>query len=397
MNDNIFIISNKSVEHLETSNRSCIIVYLYYLDVKQYCEYLLKVPNEISLYVISSRQEVLDRCKAYLFNKVKIEFILKPNRGRDISALLIAARDIVKKYDYFAFLHDKTANRAYLEQDVKVWRKQLWDNTVYNSNYIYEVLNIFEENTKMGLLVPPEPYGEYNSHWYSDTWYDNYELTCLLAKKLKLTCDIKYDVPVNTLSTVFWARTVALKKLFEVDWKYEDFSEEPLQIDGTISHAIERIFGYVVEDYGYKTGTVMTAEYASELLIRAQSDMRIMFDQIKKREQILNLHQIKNLDEREKMILHIYDKYKKIYIFGAGAYGKNMSTYLVSHGLDFSGYIVSNGKKNEEFISDKPVYELGEIDSVDNIAIIIAVSYEYREEIENLLQENGMTNYIYGY
>ena len=69
-------------------------------------------------------------------------------------------------------------------------------------------------------------------------------------------------VPVAPHGSCFWFRTDALRKLFKYDWKYEDFPEEPLPIDGTISHAIERCYAYVAQDAGYYSAIVMCDEYA---------------------------------------------------------------------------------------------------------------------------------------
>lgn len=41
--------------------------------------------------------------------------------------------------------------------------------------------------------------------------------------------------------------------------------DEPLPYDGTISHAIERIVGFVALDAGYKVGTIMNCQYAAKL------------------------------------------------------------------------------------------------------------------------------------
>lgn len=42
-----------------------------------------------------------------------------------------------------------------------------------------------------------------------------------------------------------------MKKLFAFNWNYTDFPEEPNQIDGTLLHAVERIYPYVVQDAGF--------------------------------------------------------------------------------------------------------------------------------------------------
>ena len=55
------------------------------------------------------------------------------------------------------------------------------------------------------------------------------------------------------VGTVYWSRVDALRKLFEYEWKYEDFDMEPLAEDGTLSHAIERILEFVARDAGYES------------------------------------------------------------------------------------------------------------------------------------------------
>ena len=68
--------------------------------------------------------------------------------------------------------------------------------------------------------------------------------------------------PVAPLGSVFWFRTKALAKLHEYPWTYEDFPEEPLPVNGTISHAIERIRPYVAQEAGYYPALVMAEPFA---------------------------------------------------------------------------------------------------------------------------------------
>ena len=80
----------------------------------------------------------------------------------------------------------------------------------------------------------------------------NYEVTQELAEKLKLTVPIvKEKEPVAPLGTMFWFRPKAMKLLFDQDWEYKDFPPEPNKIDGTLLHAVERIYSYVVQQEGY--------------------------------------------------------------------------------------------------------------------------------------------------
>lgn len=62
--------------------------------------------------------------------------------------------------------------------------------------------------------------------------------------------------------SVFWFRVKALAPLFDHGWKHEDFPPEPLPQDGTISHAIERIYPFVAQGAGYYPAQAMSADYA---------------------------------------------------------------------------------------------------------------------------------------
>ena len=83
-------------------------------------------------------------------------------------------------------------------------------------------------------------------------WGKNYDITVELAEKLGITVPIdKKKEPIAPLGTMFWFRPKALKLLFDQDWEYKDFPAEPNKIDGTLLHAVERIYSYVVQQEGY--------------------------------------------------------------------------------------------------------------------------------------------------
>lgn len=398
-NLNFILPTNTRFKHIEDKvlNDTCIIVNLYYFEsLEWYVDYLNDISESVVIYIFSSRKEVLEKCK-FLLKRSNTYFKKKENRGRDISTLLVAARNIILQYKYICFIHDKSANADYLKEDIEFWKINLWGNTLASNGFIENVLELFDNNPEFGLFVPPEPYGEYNSHWYGNTWRENFKSTKKIVEKLQLKVNVSSEKEVFTLSTVFWAKTSALKKLFDYPWQYEDFPKEPLPIDGTISHAIERVIGYVAQDAGYKTATLMTEEYASKLLLRVQDDMRRMFYQLEKREYVFNMYQIKNLDQRERQIAEFFDTYSNIYIYGAGNYGKNIYHFLKKRKMIPKGFVVSTDQRKQSIIEELPVYEIQEIENSDDTGILIAVSYEYQEKIENILNKYRFKHFIYGY
>lgn len=98
-----------------------------------------------------------------------------------------------------------------------------------------------------------------------------------------------------------------MQKLFELNWSYEDFDEEPLADDGTISHVIERSFAYVAQDAGYDTGIVMTDRFAGERFDKMEDSLTEAFKILGN---VLNIHTIGVL-KKENKIYNLMIKFVK--------------------------------------------------------------------------------------
>ena len=72
-----------------------------------------------------------------------------------------------------------------------------------------------------------------------------------------------YKSPVAPLGTMFWFRPKAMQPLYAKDWEYNDFPPEPNGIDGSLLHAIERIYPFIVQQAGYYPAVAMTEEFAA--------------------------------------------------------------------------------------------------------------------------------------
>ena len=57
-----------------------------------------------------------------------------------------------------------------------------------------------------------------------------------------------FDFPVGTM---FWMRAATLKPFIDLGLNWEDYPREPLAEDGTMLHAIERLFGIVPRVLGH--------------------------------------------------------------------------------------------------------------------------------------------------
>ncbi len=243
------------------------ILHIYYEDLAMGCfEYAKSMPKSSDIYITTDTKEKCDRIKKIFeqgdFNKV--ETIVIENRGRDVSALLTGAKHIVNEYDYVLFVHDKKVEHMDSKIKGESFSYKCFDNLLKSKEFVANIIDVFEKNERLGLLCPPPPNhaNYYPTLGYFD-WGMNYANTLELGKKLGLKCRIEWNKePISPLGTMFWFRTKAMKKLFDCDWQYEDFPPEPNGIDGTLLHAIERIYGFVTQDEGYYNGWLLNSEFA---------------------------------------------------------------------------------------------------------------------------------------
>ena len=220
------ISDNKKMEtELKIENlKIAILVNLYYEDQVSFCRaYLERIPVYIDIFIISSKDEILHEFREERYQKVK-----KENRGRDISALLIAAKDVIFRYQYVCFVHDKREREPDIKEYVNLWRRNLWDNMLQSDIYVYNLIGLLASDSKIGMFVPLPPHGKLSSVWLNGSWGDNYENMRNIADELNVNVDICREDYLISYSTVFWVKTQALHKLYLREWKYSDFPDEPM-------------------------------------------------------------------------------------------------------------------------------------------------------------------------
>lgn len=376
------------------SNQVAVFIHLHYIDsLDKYFQYINIIPDDVIVYVSTSNSDVESKIREYAFTqkKKKIVTVPKKNRGRDITAFLVAFRKIVIQYKYICFLHDKKEKRASHKEDVEQWIDSLWGNLLgtKNSTYFWKIISLFEEDGKLGLLAPPEPMGA--SFGFENAWYEPYiSLTKILADDLNLQADINMDIDQQpiTLGTCFWARKDALSKLISKNWKYEDFDDEPIPIDGKC-YAVERILGYVAEDAGYCVNNIMTEEYAGRYMRFLIECRRRAFRELKGRYAITTLGELRKLDE----MCQYFDCHKATYLYGAGKVGKGLCTYLCDKNRYPQGFIVSERNHQKTYL-DFPVRSIDEIYQEEDIGIIVSVAGGKTTGIVNELARRGIDDYF---
>lgn len=394
-------MENQIIE-LDTQNemigteKAAIVMALYYEDdLKRYFTYLSVIPNHIQIFIISSNQLILIEAAKLKTKYKNLNVLEKDNRGRDLSALLVAFRSYIKDFDYLCFLHDKKSKHISLDDDMNLWIKNLWGNMLYSDIYIRKVILMLRDE-EYGLLLPPKPIGIHNDSLYADPWDNDYKHVVQLANVLDINTPIRReDRDLVSLGSVFWCRTNALQKVFMHNWKYTDFPEEPMPDDGTISHALERILGFATVDAGYKVKTIMNSQYASELITILQKKLQYTYDWLWLNEGVKNTYQLSCLqEEKEKIASFFCDG--EVYLYGAGDYGIQYLKKLLVWGYKPKAFVVSDGQRKTNVICSLKVYELSEVENDMNARFIITTNPGLQEILSLKLEEKGIFNYFKG-
>lgn len=265
---NYSLPSRYTLNKLENNHKIGLFLHIYFEDLIDECfDYSSNLPEHADIFITTNSEEKKKKIEekfSTLKNKVDIKVI--ENRGRDVSAFLIPNSEEILKYDIACFAHDKKTKQLKPQLKGEDFKYKCFENILGSKEFVCNVINLFLENPKLGLLSPFEPnhaefYSNIGREW-GHSGNNNYSLTCDLLSKLEIEINVdKNKTPVAPYGTMFWFRPKAFKKLLEKDWKYEDFPKEPNKIDGTILHAIERVYPFVAQDAGYYSANLLNEEY----------------------------------------------------------------------------------------------------------------------------------------
>ena len=263
-----YVLSSEFSDKVQTNDKKiALIMHIYYEDLIDYClKYAQSMPDGTDIYFVSSKKSVLDICKEKenLLSNYNVFYRQKNNRGRDVSAYLVTCADVFKNYDYICCMHDIKTSTAQFGVTGKEFSYHCFECNLKSKNYVQNILKTFETEPTIGMLCPPAPeFGSYRTIGYELN--TNSEIFIELMKNLDL--HIPFDAhPVAPFGSMFWIRRKAIAPLFRHKWEYEDFPPEPLPKDGTLSHAIERIYPAIAQEAGYLTGWIMPEDYAQNYI-----------------------------------------------------------------------------------------------------------------------------------
>lgn len=371
-------------------HKVAMVIHFHYLDtLEEYYSYILNIPDNIDVYITTSSEAVEKKCNE-LYKKKRIKGIIrKKNLGRDISALLVAAKYILLQYEYIGFIHDKKAHTTELKNDVTEWIYSLWHNMLASKEYITNLLDYLDKHSNVGLLIPPILLGNHLCYAIQNLWSNNLQNTKDLLKKIGANIDIDATISPMSIGTVFWARSLALRKLVMYDWSYNDFPIEPLPVDGTLNHAVERSLEYVAKDAGFETKWIMSDEYVAYQYEKMNAILGDTLSVLKKCYGITSIAEVKKIEALQEIANS--NRNKKIYIYGAGKIGRLVNKVLNDMCLNVNAYVITKNNNNVMEMDGIQIVMIHELTVDESDFFIVSVGKEnIQHEIKAILYAKGV-------
>ena len=238
-----------------------IVAYLFYEDeMDERIQYLRSIHALVDIIIITDSKYKKDTLKRRIDFECRI--IVSRPRGREWAGFLIETKKYIENYKYLCFLHDKKTDYMAYKSIGKSFQSLLWENMVLSKNYVENIIDFFEKNSYIGVLLPPIPnFGVYTG-LVGNYWTVCFDETIKLAKRIGIPLSyFNRENPPLSIGSCFWCRTDAITPLLDIEWSYEDFQSEPLPIDGTLNHALERIIPYVAQMRGYLSAYIVNEQY----------------------------------------------------------------------------------------------------------------------------------------
>lgn len=273
-----YILPRNHMMQLKTTPKIALFMHIYYPDMaREMRSYADHMPPYADIYISTNTEE---KKKAILeimngLNR-KVTIVVVENRGREYAGFLIGLKKYVSQYDYICIAHGKKSRyeKPYIIGDSFAYH--CFENTLATKEYVNNIIATFENNPRLGLLVPPVPEHAMYYTTISREWRSNFPGMQVTLDGWGFKAPLAPDKPpVAPLGGFFWFRTKALQKLFDHEFTYDVFPEEPCTaIDGTIMHIIERIYPFVAQDAGYYSAWAMSDRYASMKVTNSYKTIR---------------------------------------------------------------------------------------------------------------------------
>jgi len=248
-------LSIEIVSTLYTTPPVAITLHLHYLELWDEIEFLLsrlQFPFTLILTLTSENSELAARAQAF-FPGAVIRVV--ENRGRDVRPFLMLLEEgVFDPFEVVCKIHGKRslgAGQPLLQGDL--WRRAIFLDLLAAPRQARDIVQRFADDANLGIVGPRRFLAASRPNRPQDLFTGNRAILEDLAARM--AAPIRSDDFDFFLGTMFWARPRALKALRSLGLAANGFAPEAGLQEGTMEHAVERIFNFAVRHAGFRVAS----------------------------------------------------------------------------------------------------------------------------------------------
>ncbi len=234
---------SQNEQNEQNDTETAVILHLFYEDlwneianklinIEQF-DLHISVGSDIDKKTISSIKNQFPNCTFYHFE----------NRGRDIAPFISIFNKIRDRYLYICKIHSKKS--THLTKGTN-WRQQCFNQLMGSKDQVKAIQTLFRNHPSIGIIVP-EPFLIPCNYYMGNNEEGVSNLFDVLLPEYKKNYNFEYAT-----GSMFWFRSLALSRLEHLEGFSKEFEVEAGQTDGTLAHAIERIFVKIAQTDGFE-------------------------------------------------------------------------------------------------------------------------------------------------
>lgn len=243
-------------------------------NTEQHIENLITFPEGTDFYCIIDNEEKqidLSELLQPYFSDYHLEYCLIDKQDF-LETFFVKYRNLIedREYDLFCFVQEKRMENdprcfSFVEQS---FVDCCFQNILPTTEYINNVIRMFEQEPRLGLVVPPPPKNERYYRLVNESWKSCYKNVRRFLKEMDQCVPIDpQKSPLIPYGLTFWVRPKAILPLLEKDWRFEDFEKEN-NGKRIVSEILKHSLSLVAQAQGFYSTTIMTPAYAEGELTR---------------------------------------------------------------------------------------------------------------------------------
>lgn len=228
-----------------------VVVHLYYIDViEEIVKYIENIIVPLDIFVTTPFEgditSIIDRLAR---TASSVSLYVTENRGRDIGPFIALYRSgALDGYDAILKIHSKKS--TYSDKG-DAWRDGLYRSVVGDSLTVLRTIELLRSG-EVGIVGPHIYYLTNERYWGADRDAVRHLLTVMNLLEAGDEPELGFFA-----GSMFWFQPRALSALHTVDEAELRFEPESGMQDGTLAHAIERLFCPIARKAGYRTTSAM--------------------------------------------------------------------------------------------------------------------------------------------